>query len=74
MNPRLLDVKAAAAYLGSISHWTVRAYVEKGDLVPVRLPSLSRNVNATGEGSRRLLFDVRDLDAFAERAKRESAG
>jgi hypothetical protein len=41
MNPRLLDAKAAAAYLG-VSHWTIRAYVEKGDLTPVRLPAVRR--------------------------------
>ena len=64
MNPRLLDAKAAAAYLG-VSHWTVRAYVEKGQLVPVRLPAVRR----AGEDCRRLLFDVRDLDAFVDRQK-----
>jgi hypothetical protein len=64
MNPRLLDVKAAAAYL-SVSHWTMRALVEKGQLTPVRLPSLKHK----GEDGRRLLFDARDLDAFVDRVK-----
>ena len=64
MQPRLLDAKAAAAYLG-VSHWTIRAYVEKGELVPVRLPAVRRS----GEDCRRLLFDVRDLDAFVDRLK-----
>lgn len=64
MNPRLLDSKAAGTYLG-VSHWTIRAYVEKGELVPVRLPAVRR----VGEDARRLLFDVRDLDAFVDRLK-----
>ncbi len=64
MTPRLLDAKAAAAYL-SVSHWTIRAYVEQGALTPVRLPAVRR----VGEDSRRLLFDVRDLDAFVDRMK-----
>ena len=53
---RLLDVKAAAAYLG-ISAGMVRSYVGKGVLTPVRPPS----ARGRGEG-RRLLFDVLDLD------------
>ena len=63
--PRLLDVQAAAAYLGGVSTWSVRALVEAGHLVPVRLPACRR----PGESSRRLLFDVRDLDALIEKSK-----
>lgn len=55
---RLLDVTATAAYLGGICADSVRALVAQGQLVPVRLPSCRR----PGESSRRLLFDVRDLD------------
>lgn len=57
--PRLLDVKATAAYLGGISPWTVRALVADGHLLPVRLPS----VRHRKEQGRRLLFDRADLDA-----------
>ncbi|HXG86743.1 MAG TPA: hypothetical protein VNJ02_00290 [Vicinamibacterales bacterium] len=65
--PRLLDVHAAAAYLGGISTWTLRAYVADGHLRRVELPS----VRHRGENSRRLLFDRADLDALIE--KRRSA-
>jgi hypothetical protein len=68
MTPRLLDIKETARYLGGLSPWTVRGLVERGELTPVRLPSLVR----PGEHGRRLLFDVRDLDAFVERMKLES--
>lgn len=64
--PRLLDVKATAAYLGGISTWTVRALVENGHLRPVALPACRRE----GETGRRLLFDRADLDAFVEARKR----
>ena len=64
MNPRLVDVKGAAFHL-SVSTWTIRAYVEQGKLTPVRLPAV-RGVKAD---CRRLLFDVRDLDAFVDRLK-----
>lgn len=63
--PRLLDVDGAARYLGNVSKWTIRALVERGELQPVRLPS----VRHSGENGRRLLFDVRDLDVAIERWK-----
>jgi len=65
---RLLDVHAAAAYLGGICPDSVRALVAQGTLVPVRLPSTRR----PGESSRRLLFAREDLDALIDRWKRES--
>ena len=61
--PRLLDVKAAARYLGGLSIWTVRALVADGHIRPVELPSVRR----PGERSRRLLFDRVDLDAAVDR-------
>lgn len=64
--PRLLDMRAAASYL-SVSRWTVRALIESGHLRPVRLPSVRR----PGEQGRRLLVDVRELDAAIERWRRE---
>ncbi len=51
-----MDVHAAADYLG-VSHWTVRDFAWRGELPEVRL-------------GRRLLFDMRDLDALIERNKR----
>jgi hypothetical protein len=62
MTSRLLDVKAAAEYLGGLSPWTVRGLVSDGVLTPVRMPS-SR---CPGEQSRRLLFDRADLDRLID--------
>ena len=56
VRPRLLGVREAALYL-SLSHWTVRQLVWDGQLPAVRI-------------GRRLLFDVRDLDALIDRSKR----
>lgn len=67
---RLVDVEAAARYLGGISPATMRALVDNGHLVPVRMPSCRR----PGEFSRRLLFDVRDLDLLIEKWKADSTG
>lgn len=66
---RLLDVIATAHYLGGICTDSVRALVTRGVLVPVRLPSTRR----PGESSRRLLFDVRDLDILIDRWKAASS-
>jgi hypothetical protein len=65
---RLLDVTATAAYLGGICADSVRALVAQGVLVPVRMPSTRR----PGESSRRLLFDVQDLDVLIDRWKAQS--
>jgi hypothetical protein len=67
---RLLDVHAAAAYLGGVCADSVRALVAQGQLVPVRLPSTRR----PGEQNRRLLFAREDLDALIDRWKRTSSG
>jgi excisionase family DNA binding protein len=56
---RLLRLKAAAEYL-SLSPWKVRSLIQAG-----RLP-----VVQDSEGSP-FLLDVRDLDNFVERNKRE---
>jgi len=53
--PRLLDVEAAAAYLG-VSAWTVRDLDAAGVLSRVRVPL------PHGGELRRLLFDREDLD------------
>jgi excisionase family DNA binding protein len=55
--PRLLDVEAAADYLG-VSVWTVRDLVERGTLSRVALP-----------GVRRLLFDRCDIDRLIEMSR-----
>ncbi len=52
---RLYSIDDAGVYLG-ISTWTVRAYVSEGKLPAVR-------------AGRRVLLDIRDLDAWIERAK-----
>jgi hypothetical protein len=65
VDTRLLDVKAAAAYLGGLSTWTVRGLVADGFLRPVRLPSTRR----PGTSNRRLLFDRADLDTLIDRWK-----
>lgn len=60
--PRLVDIKFAARYLGGLSIWTIRAFIANGQLRAVRLPS----VRHPHENGRRLLFDRRDLDAFID--------
>jgi hypothetical protein len=49
--------------------WTLRALVAKGELKPVRLPSVRR----PGENGRRLLFDRGDLDRTVEVWKARTA-
>lgn len=57
MNKRLLDVKAAAEYL-SISRAKLYQWVDKGRIPSVRIDS-------------RRLFDIRELNAFVEKLKRD---
>lgn len=57
--PRLVDLPGAVAYLGR-SPWAVRALMESGRLTPVRVEL------APGWVLRRLLFDVRALDALVD--------
>ena len=57
--PRLLDVDAAAAYLG-VSSWTVRDLDASGVLPRVRVPL------PNGGELRRLLFDRTDLDRLID--------
>jgi excisionase family DNA binding protein len=51
----LLDLKSAARLLG-ISHWTVRAFLKKGVLRPVRI-------------GRRVLIEEAELRRFVNEAK-----
>lgn len=63
--PRLLDLKAAAIYLG-LSYWTVRDLVIAG-----RLPSVKIPCPRSGDGRtiRRILVDRHDLDDFIDQSK-----
>ena len=67
--PRLLDLKAAATYLG-LSYWTVRDLVLAG-----KLPSVKISCPRSGDGRtiRRILVDRHDLDAFIEQSKEIAA-
>ena len=62
--PRLLDLNAAAAYLG-ISRSAIRQLVDSGQLSRVRLPALSQPNGRLD----RFLLDKADLDAVIERSK-----
>jgi excisionase family DNA binding protein len=53
--PRLCSIPEAATYL-SLSPWTIREMVWRGDLPHVR-------------AGRRVLLDFRDLDAWIDRGK-----
>jgi len=57
--PRLLDLRATAAYLG-VSEWTVRDLDAAGVLRRIRVPL------ANGGELRKLLFDRTDLDQLIE--------
>jgi hypothetical protein len=59
--PRLLDLDAAAGYLG-VSPWTVRDLEAAGTLKRVTIPVGAKDL-------RKLLFDRADLDALIERWK-----
>lgn len=72
LTPRLLDIEAAAAYLGGVSTWTLRSWMADGLLQPVKLPGVKPSEFNRSKGrqqketNRRLLFDRLDLDAFIE--------
>ncbi|OHB72092.1 MAG: hypothetical protein A2W23_08635 [Planctomycetes bacterium RBG_16_43_13] len=52
---RLLDIKDAGVYL-SISHWTIRELLNRGEIPYCRI-------------GRKILLDLRDLDRFVEGLK-----
>jgi hypothetical protein len=67
--PRLLNMRAAATYIG-VSYWSLRDYVMAGHLRAVQLPALvPREGGRSGRVLRRILIDVRDLDAFIDAQK-----
>jgi excisionase family DNA binding protein len=55
LSPRLLSIKAAAAYL-SCTIWAVRTLAWNRDVPSLKIGN-------------KILFDKKDLDAFVERAK-----
>ena len=67
--PRLLDLKAAATYLG-LSYWTVRDLVLAGRLPGVKIPCPR---SGDGRTIRRILVDRHDLDDFIEQNKEINA-
>src|SRR5262245_12610778 len=70
LTPRLVDGRAAAAYLG-VSLWTVRDWHAAGMLPAVDLPPLRpREGDRLKRRLRRLLFDLRDLDEFVNGLQR----
>ncbi len=57
LSPRLLPLKAAAAYLG-LTVWSLRERIWAGDIPVVRFP-----------GGRKQFIDVKDLERFIEQNK-----
>jgi hypothetical protein len=68
--PRCLDREQAAVYLGS-SPDVIDRLIQTGALATVRLPvERDRRTNKGTPGtSRRVLLDIRDLDALVDRSK-----
>jgi excisionase family DNA binding protein len=62
---RLTDLHGAAEYLG-VSYWTVRDLVSAGEIPTVQPPAPT---GRRGQRLRRVLLDIRDLDAVIERWK-----
>ena len=74
MQPRLLNMRQAAAYLGC-SFWTARDYVLQGLIPAVDMPPLRpRPGDRRRKTLRRVLIDRADLDAFIESRKRRDGG
>lgn len=70
--PRLLDREAAAAYL-SVSAATLDRLIQSGALAVIRLPVERGRTGLGVPGrTRRILLDVRDLDALIERSRERS--
>ena len=68
ISPRLVDLRGAGIYLGGLSAWTVRALISNGVIPIVRPPALRRR----HETMRRVLIDVRDLDALIAKWKEQT--
>ena len=66
---RLVDKDVAGQYLGTSTD-TIERLIQTGALPVVRLPVEHRRSGRSRTGvSRRVLIDVRDLDALIERSK-----
>jgi hypothetical protein len=63
--PRLLDLRAGAKYIG-ISYWSLRELVLSGHVPAIRLPCPQ---GRSGRIMRRVLVDRRDLDDLIERSR-----
>lgn len=73
IEPRLMNLRQAASYLG-VSYWTARDWALQELFLVVRLPALRpREGDRERDSLRRVLIDVRDLDAFVDRLKAGSA-
>jgi hypothetical protein len=64
VNPRLLDLKDAAMYLG-LSETRIREYVKYGKIRAILLPHPFKK----GKDTRKLLIEITELDAFVEAHK-----
>jgi hypothetical protein len=73
---RLRDREGAAAYLGGVSVDVIDRLIHSGAVPVVRLPV--QRSRASGRGvpgvNRRILIDVKDLDALIERSKERFGG
>jgi hypothetical protein len=74
--PRLLSIEQAGAYL-NVSHWTLREFINAGDVPTVRLPRpqtpRQRKRAHANDTVRRLLIDRLDLDELVQRWKERVA-
>ena len=69
INPRLINLRAGAVYLG-VSYWTIRDWCLAGYLPVVDLPPLRpREGDRPKRSLRRVLVDREDLDRFIEARK-----
>ena len=69
VEPRLLNMRQAAAYLGC-SFWTTRDYILQGLIPVVNMPPLrAREGDRQRKTLRRVLVDRADLDEFIEARK-----
>ncbi len=72
--PRIIDAHEAARILGR-DYYTVRRWALSGALPLVRFPSVESTKGRRSTSARpirRLLFDVRDVEAFITRCKQAS--
>jgi hypothetical protein len=68
--PRCVDKQGAADYLGGVGLNTIERLINTGALPIVKLPVQNTRHGLVADGtSRRVLIDVRDLDALIERNK-----